>query len=45
MHDKCVHYQLIEGAAVEVEKDDWFDYCTDDPDEDDPMIEETTVRG
>lgn len=33
MHQNCIHYQLIGGRAIEVEKDDWYDYCTADPEE------------
>lgn len=32
MHDNCVHYQYIGGRMVEVGKDDWYDYCTDEDD-------------
>jgi len=33
-HENCAHYQFVEGTRmVEVDKDDWFDYCTDDEDE------------
>jgi hypothetical protein len=27
----CVHYQLNDGRAVEVEKDQPYEYCTADP--------------
>lgn len=30
-HEKCIHYQYIEGRMVEVDKDDWYDYCTAEP--------------
>ena len=33
MHENCLHYQLIRGEAIEVEKGDYYDYCTDDDDD------------
>jgi hypothetical protein len=30
-HQTCTHFQLIEGRMVQVEKDELYDYCTDDP--------------
>lgn len=32
-HIDCIHYQQIEGNMVQVEKNDWFDYCTAEPDD------------
>jgi hypothetical protein len=32
-HVNCVHYRQIEGTMVEVEKDELYDYCTSDPEE------------
>jgi hypothetical protein len=32
--DECIHYRLIDGAAVEVEPGEAFDYCTNDPEGD-----------
>lgn len=33
MHENCVHYQYHGSQVIQVEKDDWFDYCTNDWDE------------
>jgi hypothetical protein len=34
-HESCVHYQLIGGLTVQVEKGALYDYCTDDKDDTD----------
>lgn len=32
-HENCIHYQLIGGRAVEVGKNDGYDYCTAEAEE------------
>jgi hypothetical protein len=35
LHENCTHYQIAGGRAIAVEKHEPFDYCTNEPDEDD----------
>jgi hypothetical protein len=33
VHESCIHYQLTGGQAIQVDKDEPYDYCTDDADD------------